>query len=258
MTRISSSLSRRAFILGSLAASATLAGCTTVSGPQGAPEDQARLQTPLPAPPLVKPVIEPVAAPVASPEIAARYAQVQDGGFTIPAIPYEKIDPKYLRQEVRDPTGEPAGTVVVDTVGRFLYLVLPGGKAMRYGVGIGREGFAWKGEGIIHWRQHWPRWKPPTDMIARQPALEKFSVANGGMAPGLKNPLGARALYIFQDGKDTLYRLHGTPEWKSIGKATSSGCVRLINQDAIDLYDRVPYHARIVVHQTPLVPVTST
>ncbi|NTF44494.1 L,D-transpeptidase [Rhizobium rhizogenes] len=258
MTRISSSLSRRAFIFGSLAASATLAGCTTVSGPQGGPEDQARLQTPLPVTPPVKPVIEPVAAPIASPEIAARYAQVQDGGFTIPAIPYEKIDPKYLRQEVRDPTGEPAGTVVVDTVGRFLYLVLPGGKAMRYGVGIGREGFAWKGEGIIHWRQHWPRWKPPTDMIARQPGLEKFSVANGGMAPGLKNPLGARALYIFQDGKDTLYRLHGTPEWKSIGKATSSGCVRLINQDAIDLYDRVPYHARIVVHQTPLVPVTST
>lgn len=257
MTRTSFSISRRTFVFGSLAASATLAGCTTVSGPQAAPTEKAPLQTALPDVPPVKPVVEPVAAPVASPEIASRYAQIQDGGFTIPAIPYEKIDPKYLRQQVVDPTGEPAGTVVVDTVGRFLYLVQPGGKAMRYGVGIGREGFAWKGEGIIHWRQPWPRWKPPTDMIARQPALEKFSVANGGMAPGLKNPLGARALYIFQDGKDTLYRLHGTPEWKSIGKATSSGCVRLMNQDAIDLYERVPYHARIVVYQTPLTRVTA-
>ncbi|MBB6485725.1 L,D-transpeptidase [Rhizobium lusitanum] len=252
MSRISSTLSRRTFIFGSLAASATLAGCSTV--PQTGPGDQAPLKTPLPT---IKPVVEPevvapAPAPATSPEVATRYAQLQDGGFTIPAIPYEKIDPKYYRQQVVDPTGEPAGTVVVDTASRFLYLVQPGGKALRYGVGIGREGFAWKGEGTIHWRQHWPRWKPPTDMIARQPGLAKFSVANGGMAPGLKNPLGARALYIFQDGKDTLYRLHGTPDWRSIGKATSSGCVRLINQDAIDLYERIPYHARIVVYQTPL------
>ncbi|MGG6894231.1 L,D-transpeptidase [Rhizobium sp. BR 315] len=258
MSRISSSLSRRTFIFGSLAASATLAGCSTVPGAQGAPGEQAQLQTPLPVTPSTKPLVEPevtpevASAPAVSPEIAARYAQLQDGDFTIPAIPYQKIDPKYYRQQVTDPTGEPAGTVVVDTASRFLYLVQPGGKAIRYGVGIGREGFAWKGEGTIHWRQHWPRWKPPSDMIARQPGLAKFSVANGGMAPGLKNPLGARALYIFQNGKDTLYRLHGTPDWKSIGKATSSGCVRLINQDAIDLYERVPYHARIVVYQTPL------
>lgn len=258
MTRILSSLSRRTFLFGSLAASAALAGCSTVSGPQATPGEQAKLPTPLPVePPPIEKVVEPVTTPGVSPEIAARYAQVDDAGFKIPAVPYEKINPKYYRQEVPNPTGEPAGTVVVDTVSRYLYLVLTGGKAMRYGVGIGREGFAWKGEGIIHWRQHWPRWKPPSDMIARQPGLEKFSVANGGMAPGLKNPLGARALYIFQDGKDTLYRLHGTPDWKSIGKATSSGCVRLINQDVIDLYDRIPYHARIVVYQTPL-PGSST
>ena len=150
---------------------------------------------------------------------------------------------------MKDPTGEPAGTVVVDTASRFLYVVEPGGTAMRYGVGIGRDGFAWEGEGIIHWRQPWPRWKVPADMIARTPSLAKYSVENGGMEPGIKNPLGARALYIFQNGKDTLYRLHGSPEWKSIGKATSSGCVRLINQDVLDLYKRVPYHARIVVHQ---------
>lgn len=89
-------------------------------------------------------------------------------------------------------------------------------------------------------------------MIARQPELEKYSVANGGMDPGVHNPLGARALYIFQDRQDTLYRLHGNPEWQSIGKAVSSGCVRLMNQDIVDLYERVPFHAPIVVHQTQM------
>jgi lipoprotein-anchoring transpeptidase ErfK/SrfK len=185
-------------------------------------------------------------------ELQARYAAVEDGGHLIPAIPYAELDPKYYRQRVLDPTGERPGTVVVDTAGRFLYLTEPGGTAMRYGVGIGREGFAWQGEGVVHWRQTWPRWKPPAEMIARQPHLEQYSVENGGMAPGIDNPLGARALYIFQNGKDTLYRLHGSPEWRSIGKATSSGCVRLVNQDVIDLYRRVPHHARIVVHQSPM------
>ena len=93
---------------------------------------------------------------------------------------------------------------------------------------------------VIQWKQKWPKWTPPDEMIARQPELEKYSAANGGMPPGLDNPLGARALYIFQNGEDTLYRLHGSPEWNSIGKSVSSGCVRLMNQDIIDLYDRVP------------------
>lgn len=234
-------LSRRAFILASVSATATLAGCATT-----APSVQR-----VPIPEKVSRPIE----PATNMELETRYAALEDGGHYIPAIPYQQMDPKFYRQRVVNPTGEPAGTVVVDTAARFLYLVEPGGTAMRYGVGIGREGFAWEGEGIIHWRQHWPRWKPPSDMIARQPHLEKYSVANGGMEPGISNPLGARALYIFQNGQDTLYRLHGSPDWKSIGKATSSGCVRLINQDAIDLYDRVPYHARIVVHQQPLAPV---
>lgn len=236
-------LSRRTFVFGSMAASAALAGCTTTETTQYAKV------TPEPRP--VAPSLPTGVAPAS--ELELRYAAVQDAGHLIPAIPYQQMDPKYYRQRVTNPTGEPAGTVVVDTPGRFLYLVEAGGAtAMRYGVGIGRDGFAWEGEGIIHWRQHWPRWKPPADMIARQPELAKFSVENGGMEPGVKNPLGARALYIFQNGQDTLYRLHGSPQWRSIGKATSSGCVRLINQDAIDLYDRVPYHARIVVHQSPL------
>lgn len=236
-------LSRRAFVLGSVSMTAALAGCATTST---APE-----RVPVPAQ-VSRPIM-----PASEAELQARYAAVEDNGHLIPAVPYQKMDPKYYRQRVTDPTGELPGTVVVDTPGRFLYVVEPGGTAMRYGVGIGRDGFAWQGEGVIHWRQPWPRWKPPADMIARQPHLARFSVENGGMDPGVKNPLGARALYIFQNGQDTLYRLHGSPEWDSIGKATSSGCVRLVNQDVIDLYTRVPYHARIVVHQEKLRSVSA-
>ncbi|WP_093000535.1 L,D-transpeptidase [Rhizobium sp. NFR07] len=232
------SISRRGFLLSSLAAPAILTGCTT---PQAS-------MSPGVAP-------GPAGAPLAyspDPELEARYAAFEDGGFLVPAVPYQKMDPAFLRQRVSDPTGEAPGTVVVDTPGRFLYLVEPDGMAMRYGVGIGREGFAWEGDGVIHWRQPWPRWKPPGEMIARQPDLERYSVANGGMDPGLMNPLGARALYIFQNRQDTLYRLHGSPEWNSIGRSVSSGCVRLVNHDIVDLYERIPHHARIVVYQTPI------
>ncbi|KQV43593.1 MULTISPECIES: L,D-transpeptidase [unclassified Rhizobium] len=178
---------------------------------------------------------------------AAIYGPMQDDGFSIPAVPYQQIDARYYRQQVENPFGERPGTIVVDTGDRFLYLIQRDGSAMRYGVGIGREGFAWSGRGVIQWKQKWPRWKPPNEMVARQPHLEEYSIANGGMPPGLNNPLGARALYIFQNGEDTLYRLHGSPEWQSIGKAVSSGCVRLINQDIIDLYDRVPNKTPILV-----------
>ena len=178
---------------------------------------------------------------------AGVYGSISDGGYIIPAVPYQQINQRYYRQEVADPFGEAPGTIIVDTKDRFLYLTQGGGRAMRYGVGIGREGFAWSGRGVIQWKQAWPRWKPPNEMVARQPHLEPYSIANGGMEPGLMNPLGARAMYIFKDGQDTLYRLHGTPEWNSIGKAVSSGCVRLINQDVIDLYDRVRVKAPILV-----------
>ena len=232
-------ISRRAFVIGSISLSSGLAGCTTTA----------------PAVETLPPPAEPAALPIESAgdaELDARYAAFEDGGHLVPAIPYRSIDPKFYRQRVINPTGEAPGTVVVDTPNRFLYLVEANGTAMRYGVGIGRDGFAWQGQGVIHWRQPRPRWKPPADMIARQPHLEQYSVANGGMEPGIQNPLGARALYIFQNGQDTLYRLHGSPEWQSIGKAVSSGCVRLLNHDIVDLYTRVPYHAPIVVHQGPL------
>ncbi len=231
-------LTRRAFLSLSISASAFITGCATTAGPSVPP--------PTPAPPSRPQGV------ASDAELEARYAAVEDSGHLIAAVPFREMDPKYYRQRVADPTGEKPGTVVVDTTRRFLYLTEPGGTAMRYGVGIGREGFAWQGQGIIHWRQPWPRWKPPADMIARQPELERYSVANGGMEPGVRNPLGARALYIFQNNQDTLYRLHGTPEWRSIGKAVSSGCVRLVNQDVLDLYRRVPYHAPIVVYQSPL------
>ncbi|MCO5730966.1 L,D-transpeptidase [Rhizobium sp. SSA_523] len=185
--------------------------------------------------------------PVANPVHRIYYQSVRDDGHTLPAIPYSRIDARYLRQEVDYRTSEAPGTLVVDTRQRFLYLVQPNGKAIRYGIGIGRDGFAWSGRGVIQWKAKWPRWTPPADMVARQPELARFSAAEGGALPGLNNPLGARALYIFKGGKDTLYRVHGTPDWQSIGKATSSGCVRLLNQDVIDLYERVPSSTPIVV-----------
>ncbi|MEO1747979.1 MAG: L,D-transpeptidase, partial [Pseudomonadota bacterium] len=130
-----------------------------------------------------------------------------------------------------------------------------GGRAIRYGVGLGRQGFEWSGEGYIKRKAKWPKWHPPAEMIEREPELEKYRTTYnratdtwvGGMEPGLLNPLGARAHYIFQGNQDTLYRLHGSPEWWSIGKSVSSGCVRLINQDVIDLYKRVRSGAEIVV-----------
>lgn len=175
------------------------------------------------------------------------YRAMPEEDFPVPAVDLTKVDKRFYRQLVDDPTGERPGTVVVDTKAYFLYLVRPGGKAMRYGVGLGRQGFTWSGEGLIQWKQRWPKWTPPAEMIARQPELAKWSAENGGQPPGLDNPLGARALYIFQNGEDTLYRLHGTPEYWTIGKAVSSGCVRLMNQDIIDLYDRVATPTPIVV-----------
>jgi len=124
---------------------------------------------------------------------------------------------------------------------------MAGGQAMRYGVGLGRAGFAWEGHGNIQYKRKWPTWTPPDEMITRQPELAQYSSTHGGMEPGLDNPLGARALYIFQNGQDTLFRIHGSPEWWSIGKSVSSGCVRMINQDVCDLYDRVAGRAPIIV-----------
>lgn len=175
------------------------------------------------------------------------YGDVRDGGRVIPAVPLSRVDPRFLRQRVDYRTREKPGTVVVDRTAHYLYFVEPGGKAIRYGVGLGRDGYAWAGRGIIERKAKWPRWTPPEDMVARQPDLRTVSAARGGAVPGLNNPLGARALYIYRDGVDTLYRIHGTPDWQSVGKATSSGCVRMFNQDVVDLFERVTPQSEIVV-----------
>lgn len=182
-----------------------------------------------------------------SSQFKTNYAAVVDGGFKIPAIPIKKLDEKYLRQVVDYKTKYRAGTVVVDVPNRFLYLVQSDGKAMRYGVGVGKAGFAWGGSAKIGWKREWPTWTPPARMIGRRPELRKWA---GGMPPGLNNPLGPRALYLTRGGRDTLYRLHGTPEWWTIGTAASSGCIRLLNQDIIDLHARVKNGARVIVKQS--------
>ena len=175
------------------------------------------------------------------------YRARKDGGFEVAAIPVDKMDKRLYRQQVSYRTRHKVGTIVVDTKQKYLFLVQPNGKAMRYGIGVGRQGFAWSGSAHIGWKQQWPKWTPPAEMIARRPSLAKWGAENGGMPGGPKNPLGARALYLMKDGKDTLYRLHGTPQWNSIGTAASSGCIRLMNQDVIDLYKRVPHGTKVVV-----------
>lgn len=179
------------------------------------------------------------------------YQAMPQEPFPIPAVDMKDLDRRFWREEVSYASGERPGTLIVDTPGKYLYHVLPGGRAMRYGIGVGREGFAWSGRAIVAYKRPWPRWTPPDEMVARQPELEPYSIASGGMGPGLKNPLGARALYIHEGGRDTLYRLHGTPEAWSIGKAVSSGCIRLVNQDVIHLFDHVRDGSPIVVIPDP-------
>jgi len=177
-------------------------------------------------------------------DVLAMYAALPNEQFPVPAARIDLVPPQYWRQLVDDPTGERPGTIVVDTPNRYLYLVRDNGKAMRYGVGIGRDGFAWSGRAQIAYKRQWPTWTPPAEMVERQPEVAQY---RNGMPGGIDNPLGARALYIFKDGVDTLYRLHGNPDVTSIGKAVSSGCVRLINQDIIDLFERVPSGTPILV-----------
>ncbi len=174
----------------------------------------------------------------------AFYSARADHGRIVVALEPGRFDPELLRQRVPFETEEAPGTIIVDTANFHLYLVEPEGWALRYGVAIGREGFGWTGSGHIERRAKWPRWVPPAEMIARDPSLKPFAE---GMAGGPRNPLGARALYIYQGSRDTLIRVHGTNTPGSIGQRASSGCFRMLNQDVIDLYSRVPDGARIVV-----------
>ena len=213
-------VSRRSFLAGSASLGAlALAGCATV--PDAAP----------PQPTFDRAYVE-------------MYAALPYEKFPVPAVDLRRMKPSHFRQYVADPTGERPGTIVVDTAARYLYLVQENRQALRYGVGIGREGFTWSGRAEIARKSQWPTWTPPAEMVARDPVAAPWAK---GMPGGLDNPLGARALYIFQDGRDTIYRLHGTNDPTTIGEAVSSGCVRLINQDIIDLHARVPVGTPILV-----------
>ena len=169
-----------------------------------------------------------------------------DEPFRVAPVDMSTIPSQYHRREISDPTGEAPGTIVVDPAQRYLYLVMADGRAMRYGIGVGREGFAWNGTAIIANKRKWPAWHPPVEMQARDENARKWK---NGMPGGPANPLGARALYLHKNGKDTLYRIHGTNEPRSIGRAMSSGCIRMLNADVIDLYDRVPTGTKVVVLQ---------
>ncbi|QRM35294.1 L,D-transpeptidase [Microvirga sp. VF16] len=164
-----------------------------------------------------------------------------DDPHDIPIVDLRRIHPAYWRQLVRYNGSEQPGTIVINTGPRFLYLTREDNTAIRYGIGVGREGFAWSGVARVQRKAKWPGWTPPEEMRRRQPELPAF------MEGGLDNPLGARALYLYQNGRDTLYRIHGTNEPWSIGRAVSSGCIRLLNEDIVDLYDRVPLGTMVKV-----------
>ena len=164
-----------------------------------------------------------------------------------------EVDPVYRRQAVQYATRETPGTIVINPSEHFLYLVEQGGHALRYGVGVGGEGFGWSGVATVRSKQEWPDWHPTKEYLQRRPdvrlALNKLE-SGEGMVAGLANPLGARALYLWQGNKDTLYRIHGTNEPWTIGKNVSSGCIRLTNEDIIDLYDRTRVGTKVVVLQS--------
>lgn len=217
--------SRRHFLLG--ASALALTGCVSTG------------ETKRPAAELAANKVKPVTPPM--------YYAVWDEGYQIPEVDVSKIPEKFWRAEVDYMTDEKPGTVIVDTPNKYLYHVKPGGRATRYGIGVGKDGYAWSGRAKIAYKRKWPRWTPPDEMVARNPALQPYSIANGGMGPGLQNPLGARAHYIHKDGRDTIYRIHGSPEYWTIGKSVSSGCIRMVNQDVMHLYDNVRDGSDIVV-----------
>jgi lipoprotein-anchoring transpeptidase ErfK/SrfK len=161
--------------------------------------------------------------------------------------PKADVDINDERYMIDDPTGKAPGTIIVDTKANYLYFVLPNKKAIRYGVATGDEAYGWTGNATVQRKAEWPRWIPPADMVKRWPYL-KPTLDAGGLPGGPDNPLGARALYLYDEhGKDTLYRIHGTNEPEEIGRSVSSGCIRMRNIDAIDLYNRVQVGTKVVV-----------
>jgi lipoprotein-anchoring transpeptidase ErfK/SrfK len=193
-----------------------------------------------------EPSIQPPLAGEPRPSPRAWDATLEQQSFST----HGRIDPSYQRRAVYYPSAETPGTIIVDVQNRFLYFIEGNGRAIRYGIGVGRQGFTWSGTATVHDKQEWPDWYPPREMIERKPELmsQVSTLQSGlGVAGGPTNPLGARALYLWQNNKDTLYRIHGTNEPWTIGTNVSSGCIRMVNQDVIDLYQRTPVGAKVIV-----------
>lgn len=172
------------------------------------------------------------------------YLAKMDAGIEIPALPVEQIPETHRRTVVAYETDQPPGTIIINPKTRLLYYVVGKNKAIRYGISVGRAGFEWSGEADVVEKKPWPTWTPPKEMIERDPKLAKWEKGQPG---GPTNPLGARAIYLKSNGIDYGYRIHGTPEWKSIGRNASSGCIRMINQDVIDLYNRLQGGEKVIV-----------
>jgi lipoprotein-anchoring transpeptidase ErfK/SrfK len=229
-------LTRRAFTIPALsAAAAGLAGCGS-SSIVALPEIAAPRRDPT--------------RTLSRPNYAEVYMAYPGERFPVPAIDYERIEPRYLRQTVEFRRGEAPGSIVVDPGSYHLYFVESPGVATRYGVGVGREGFGWTGAARINMKRDWADWVPPPEMIEREPEiraqLEK-TPRGLGVRGGSKSPLGARTLYLFGEGRDLGYRIHGTFEPYTVGTNVSSGCIRMINQDIIHLYARVALGTPVTV-----------
>ena len=176
-------------------------------------------------------------------EAAKVYGPAPEEKFPIPAVDVTKIDPKYYRRTVSYDSNEAAGTIIIDPGKYYVYRIEGDGNATRYGANVGRAGFLWSGEAYVGRKADWPVWTPPKEMIQRQPEAAKYA---GGMAPGLDNPLGARTLYLYQNGVYTLYTIYSTSDPETIGTGITSGCTGLLSQDMIDLYSRTPVKTKVV------------
>ena len=183
-------------------------------------------------------------SPVEQPTLPG-YEAVQDGAFFIPAVERKVLFGDQSRAQVAYAGSEDPGSIVIDTFARKLYFIEEGGMAMRYAIAVGREGLSFRGSGVIGRKQEWPSWTPTANMVRTRPDL--YAAYAGGLPGGLENPLGARAMYLYRNGRDSYFRIHGTTDNASIGHATSAGCIRLFNQDAIYLYDRVEMGAQVKV-----------
>ena len=177
-------------------------------------------------------------------EAAKVYGPVPDKKFPIPAVDVSKVDPKYFRRTVRYDSDEAAGTIIVDPGKYYVYRLEGEGNATRYGANVGRAGFLWSGDAEVGRKAEWATWTPPREMIQRQPEAAKYA---RGMPGGLDNPLGARTLYLYQNGVYTLYTIYSTSDPETIGTNVTSGCTGLLSQDMIDLYSRTPVKTKVIV-----------